>query len=205
MKVTDEVSQRVPDVPMWVQYQASEQNRIRLTGLIRNFAYRDLMSSTTRDVVGWGAMVSGNFSFWKPLTFNFQAVYGEGIANYIQDISGRHLSFTPDNDRLGHMTANPMMGLVFGASYNATSKLQFNVVGSYSRIWNVGDYAVVDDVDGVAGDDNYRYGAYVAANCFYKITNYLQWGVEYLYGRRQTYELGGANDSRVQTQLSFTF
>ena len=98
-----------------------------------------------------------------------------------------------------------MMGLVFGASYNATSKLQFNVVGSYSRIWDVGDYAVADDADGVAGMDNYRYGAYIAANCFYNITNYLQWGIEYVYGRHQTYALGGANDSRVQTQLSFSF
>lgn len=205
VKVTDEATQLVPDIPMWIQYQASEQNRIRLSGLLRNFAYRDLISGSTRNLLGWGAMLSGNFSFWKPLTFNFQAVYGEGIANYIQDISGRRLSFTPDDDNLGKMTANPMMGLVFGASYNATSRLQFNVVGSYSRIWNVGDYAVVDDQNGVAGSDNYRYGAYVAANCFYSITSYLQCGVEYLYGRHETYGLGGANDSRVQTQLSFTF
>lgn len=205
VKVTDEVTQLVPDVPLWIQYQASEQNRIRLSGLLRDFAYRDLISGSTRNILGWGAMLSGNFSFWKPLTFNFQAVYGEGIANYIQDISGRHLSFTPDDDHVGQMTANPMMGLVFGASYNATSRLQFNVVGSYSRIWNVGDYAVADDQNGVAGSDNYRYGAYIAANCFYNITNYLQWGIEYLYGRHETYGLGGANDSRVQTQLSFTF
>lgn len=205
VKVTDEVTQLVPDIPFWIQYQPSDQNRVRFTGMLRNFAYRDLVSAKTRNVLGWGAMVSGNFSFWKPITFNFQAVYGKGIANYIQDIAGRRLSFTPDDDNVGRMTANPMMGLVFGASYNATSKLQFNVVGSYSRIWNVGDYAVVDDSNGVAGSDNYRYATYVAANCFYNITSYLQWGVEYLYGHRQTYGLGGANDSRIQTQLSFTF
>ena len=205
VKVTDDATQLVPDIPLWVQYEASEQNRVRVSGLLRNFAYRDLIDGKTCNLFGWGAMLSGNFSFWKPLTFNFQAVYGEGIANYIQDISGRRLSFTPDDSHLGRMTANPMMGLVFGASYNATSKLQFNVVGSYSRIWDVGDYAVADDADGVAGMDNYRYGAYIAANCFYNITNYLQWGIEYVYGRHQTYALGGANDSRVQTQLSFTF
>ena len=155
--------------------------------------------------MGWGAMLSGNFSFWEPLVFNFQGVYGKGIANYIQDISGRPLSFTPEDDNPGRMTANQMMGLVFGASYNATSKLQFNIVGSYARIWNVGDYAVVDDHDGVAGNANYRYAGYIAANCFYNITSYLQWGIEYLYGHRETYGLGGANDSRIQTQLSFTF
>lgn len=205
VKVTDEASQLVPDIPAWIQYQASESNRIRLTGILRNFRYRDLISDRTRCLMGWGAMLSGNFSFWEPLVFNFQGVYGKGIANYIQDISGRPLSFTPEDDNPGRMTANQMMGLVFGASYNATSKLQFNIVGSYARIWNVGDYAVVDDHDGVAGNANYRYAGYIAANCFYNITSYLQWGIEYIYGHRETYGLGGANDSRIQTQLSFTF
>lgn len=107
-----------------------------------------------------------------------------------------------------------MMGLVFGASYNATDKLQFNAVYSYTRIWNVADYAVIDDKvvsdangDKVnqAGDANFRYSNYLAANCFYKIKPYLKWGIEYVYGRRNTWNLGGANDSRIQTMLSFTF
>jgi len=205
VKVTDEANQLIPDVPVWVQYQASESNRVRLTGLLRNFAYHDLISDKTRNLFGWGAMLSGNFSFWKPLVFNFQGVYGYGIANYIQDIAGREISFTPDSRNVGRMKANPMMGLVFGASYNATDKLQFNVVGSYSRVWDVADYAVVGDENGIAGPNNYRYAVYTAANCFYRITSYLKWGVEYLYGRRATYGLGSGNDNRIQTQLSLTF
>ena len=39
----------------------------------------------------------------------------------------------------------------------------------------------------------------------YQITNYLQFGVEYLYGRRYTYTLGAANDSRIETQLTLSF
>lgn len=221
-QVTSEANQLVPDIPAWIEYAASSSNRIRLSGLLRNFAYYDLIDSKTRRLFGWGAMVSGNFSFYKPLTFNFQAAYGRGIANYIQDIAGRPLSFTPKDDNPGEMRANPMMGLVFGASYNATDRLQFNAVGSYARIWDVGEYATVDDTPAsraqgalgsplaqgtpaVAGSANYRYGVYVAANCFYSITSYLQCGVEYLYGRRDTWGLGGANDHRVQTQLIFSF
>ena len=56
-----------------------------------------------------------------------------------------------------------------------------------------------------AGNANYRCAVYVAANCFYQITNYLQFGVEYLYGRRYTYTLGAANDSRIETQLTLSF
>ena len=98
-----------------------------------------------------------------------------------------------------------MMGLTFGASYNATKKLQFNLVGSYARVWDAQNYAVLGDQDGVAGSNNYRYAVYGAANCFYSFTKYLQWGMEYVYGRRATYELGAASDHRIQTQLIFSF
>lgn len=193
------VEDLVPDIPLWVEYQASPSNRVRATAIIRDFMYRDLVKDVRRSVVGWGTMLSGNFSFCEPLTFNFQAVYGKGIGNFLQDIAGRPLSYTPSNSDLGKMQANPMMGLVFGASYNVTPKLQFNAVGSYSRVWDVEDYAVIND------NANYKYADYVAANCFYNITNYLQWGIEYLYGRHATWNKGAANDSRIQTQLSFTF
>ena len=205
VSVTSEASQKAPDVPAYIEYAASDQNRIRLSGILRNFFYRDLITSKTRYLAAWGASLSGNFSFYKPLTFNFQAAYGEGIANYLQDISGRALSFTPKDSEPGKMKANPMMGLVFGASYDVTSKLQFNAVGSYSRIWKVGDYATVGDLNGIAGNDNYKSAVYVAANCFYNITSYLQVGIEYLYGRHYTWNMGGANDNRIQTQFQFTF
>ncbi len=69
----------------------------------------------------------------------------------------------------------------------------------------MGDYATVGDENGIAGNDNYRSAVYVAANCFYNITSYLQVGIEYLYGRRYTWNMGGANDNRIQTQFQFTF
>ncbi len=204
-QVTSDANQLVPDIPAWIEYAASPANRIRVSGLLRNFAYYDLVADKTRHTVGWGAMVSGNFSFYKPLTFNFEAAYGKGIASYIEDLAGRKLSFTPKDNTLGEMRANPMAGFVFGASYNPMKRLQFNAVGSYSRIWDVGEYATADDNGTTAGMSNYRYGVYVAANCFYSITSYLKWGIEYLYGRRVTWGLGAANDSRIQTQLSFNF
>ncbi len=213
-KVNADVDQLVPDIPLWIEYQKSEQNRVRFTAILRNFAYQDMVCQKRRNLFAWGTMLSGNFSFYEPLTFYFQAAYGKGIASYIQDLQGKPLSFTPKADELGRMEANPMMGLVFGASYNATKKLQFNVVGSYARIWNVEPYATFQDTNVAdanghevmsAGNANYRYGVYVAANCFYSFTSYLQMGIEYLYGRRETYGLGGANDSRIQTQIALTF
>lgn len=211
--VESEVDQLVPDVPMWVEY-GKGNNRVRFTGIIRNFAYQDMLKRHRYHEVGWGAMISGNFQFYKPLLFYYQAVYGKGIGNYIQDIAGRPISFTPRSSQPGRVDATPMMGLMFGASYQATPRLSFNAVGSFAKVWGVKEYATVndatkDDANGnsvmTAGSANYHYGSYFAVNCFYKITSYLRFGVEYLYGRRTTYTLGSAHDNRLQTQLSLSF
>lgn len=93
-----------------------------------------------------------------------------------------------------------MMGVNFGVSYNPTSRLQFNAMASQSRIWNVREYC-----NALPESENYRYALYAAVNCFYNITPYLQWGIEGLWGHRQTWNIGGAHDTRIQTQIAFTF
>lgn len=199
-QVTSNVNQVIPDVPMWVEYTFSPWNRIRLSGMIRNFAYRDMVASKTRHNVGWGVMLSGNVKPSSQWTFYYQAAYGAGIGNYIQDIAGHPYSFTPDDENIGHMKPSPMLGANIGVSFNPTQKLQFNAMFSEARIWGVSAYAN-------AGDEinNYKYGLYGAVNCFYTINSFLQVGVEYLYGHRQTWNMGGANDNRLQAELSFSF
>lgn len=83
-------------------------------------------------------------------------------------------------------------------------------MGSYARIWNVSPYAiraVATDEDGeqIPGNiNNFKHSVYAAANVFYNISSYLQVGLEYIYGRRTTYNAGGANDHRLQLQFKFT-
>lgn len=190
----------VPDIPAWVEYSFSDWNRIRISGILRNFAYRDLIADKTRHSVGWGAMLSGNLSPNPKWIFYYQLAYGQGIGDYIQDIAGHPVSFIPSDAHPGKMSASPMMGANVGVSYNPTSKLQFNAMFSEARIWNVGAYSNVLDES-----QNYKYALYGAVNCFYTINPWLQWGIEYLWGHRQTWNIGGANDNRIQTQISFSF
>ena len=101
--VVANANELVPDIPMWIEYQKSPTNRIRLSGIIRNFRYTDLVDDKVRNLLGWGAMLSGNLNFWKPLTFYAQAAYGKGIGNYLQDIAGKPLSYIPKDDEPGKM------------------------------------------------------------------------------------------------------
>ena len=195
-----DAEQLIPDVPAWVEYSFGPWNRIRVTGIMRNMAYRDLVADKTRHKFGWGVMLSGNFQPCKPVILYYQAAYGKGIGSYLQDIAGKPLSFIPSDNDPGKLTATPMMGLNIGISVNATKKLQFNAMFSESKIWNVKNYA-----NALPESQNYKYALYGAVNCFYNITPYLQWGIEYLWGKRQTWNIGGAHDSRIQTQLAFNF
>lgn len=196
-------NQNVPDIPLWVEYEHSDNNRIRLSGIIRNFTYRDLLEGKRRNSFGWGLMLSGNLNPVEPLILYLQAAYGKGIGAYIQDIAGQPLSFIPNDERPGRMTPSPMMGLTLGATYNITKRWQVNAMVSEARIWEVGPYAIAaaDSPDNL---NNYKYGFYVAGNVFYNISSYLQVGVEYLYGRRGTWNAGSALDNRLQMQFMFT-
>ncbi|MCH5219774.1 MAG: hypothetical protein J1F20_04315 [Muribaculaceae bacterium] len=197
---TTNYDQIIPDIPAWVEYSFSSWNRIRLSGVLRNFRYKDNVAGKDRTLTAWGAMLSGNIQPASKWILYYQAAYGKGIGSYIQDIAGHTYSFIPDDANPGRMSASPMLGANIGVTFNPTSKLQFNAMFSEARIWGVSDYA-----NAGAEADNYKYALYGAVNCFYNINSFLQLGVEYLYGHRQTWNMGGANDSRVQAQLSFTF
>ena len=194
-------NQNIPDIPAWVEYTdpKNSNNRIRLSGMFRAFTYRDNIQNKTRVSPGWGLMVSGNLNPVEPLILYLQAAYGKGIANYIQDLAGLPYGYIPSDSKIGEMTPVPMMGLNLGATWNFNSRWQANLVGSTTHIWNVGAYARAQD-----NSLNYKSAVYVAGNVFYTMTSYLQFGIEYLYGHRQTYGHGGASDHRIQAQISFT-
>lgn len=198
--LNENTEEMMPDIPAWVEYSWSEMNRVRLSGIYRRLAYRDLVAGKRRGINGWGVMLSGNLQPVKPVTLYYQLAYGEGIGAYIQDIAGKPISYVPDNSAPGRMKASPMMGANIGISVNPTSRLQFNAVFSEARIWDVADYC-----NSLPEEQNYKYALYGAVNCFYNITSYLQVGLEYLWGRRVTWNNGGANDNRIQTQISFSF
>lgn len=197
---TTDYDQIMPDIPAWVEYSFSQWNRIRLSGVLRNFRYKDLVANTARNETGWGVMLSGNVQPASKWILYYQAAYGKGIGSYIQDIAGHPYSFIPNAEEPGRMKASPMLGANIGVTFNPTSKLQFNAMFSEARIWDVKDYA-----NAGTEANNYKYALYGAVNCFYNINSFLQVGLEYLYGHRQTWNIGGANDSRLQAQLSFTF
>lgn len=210
---TATVEQRIPDIPMYVQWNFGNNNRIRLSGLLRNMQYRGMMNENaselvggeTKNLVGGGIQLSGNFNIANKLIGYYQATYGKGMTSYFEDVTGMGYDMVPCKDNPGKLQTVKAWGGYLGLQYNWSSKVYSNLIYSHLRLYtpNYGD--------GTFGGDSYnwpqqyKYGQYAVANVFYNITPMFSWALEYIYGRRMDWNHVQAHDNRLQTMLQVTF
>ena len=194
---TATVNQRIPAFPLYMQYQWGSSSHVRASAIIRPMQYRNLITDKNKALCGWGVQLSGPVAITDKLTFYFDATYGEGIANYLQDTNGLGLDAVPAIDGSGSLKAIKSMGLTGGLGYNITKRLQTNLMYSHVSNWTENRVAV--------SADQYRYGDYVAANLFYNINKIVGFGLEYNYGHTKDFAGNSLHANRLQAQLAVTF
>lgn len=191
------VNQRIPAVPLYVQYAYNGGfDHVRLSGIVRPMQYRNLERDHNSTLAGLGIQLSGITEIAGPVSFTYNAAYGRGIANYIQDDNGLGLDATAST-KAGEMTMSRTLGLTGGLAFNFSDKVSANMVYSHVTNW-LGSNAV-------AQPDQYRYGDYVAANVVYNINRFLSAGIEYDYGHMKTFGGTPLHSNRLQAQLALTF
>ena len=192
---SESIKQRIPDIPAYLQYQWDEgQSHIRLSGLFRALSYRNLVKAKNEYAIGWAAQLSGMVAFTPRITFYYQAAYGKGYADYLNDLGGSGYDLIPDGDG-GKLTAPYALGIVGGLQYNICKN--FFVSASYSQC-RLYDQA---SLNGSA----YKYGDYVVANAFYSPFSNCQVGVEFLYGNRHNYDRTSGNAHRLNAMIQYNF
>ena len=206
---TATVEQRVPDIPMYVQWNWGNNNRIRLSGLLRNMQYRsnmesnasgDLVGGKTKNLVGGGIQLSGNFNVANKLIGYFQASTGKGMTSYFEDVTGLGLDMVPCNDDPGKLQTVKAWGGYLGLQYNWSDKVYSNLIYSHLRV-----YSPYYTDSHTPWATQYKYGQYAVANVFYNITSRFTWGLEYIWGRRVDMNGIQAHDNRLQTMLQISF
>lgn len=197
---TSTVTQRIPDIPAFVQWNFGNNNRIRLSALLRNMQYRDALSNKTNNLAGWGVQLTGNFNICDKLIGYYQAAYGKGMTSYFEDLTGNGLDMVPNADKNGQLETVKAWGAYLGLQYNLSSKCYCNLI--YSQLRN---YAPRYTDGTVAWSDQYKYGQYILGNFFWNINDLFTWGVEYIYGRRVNMDGLQAHDNRIQTCLQVNF
>ena len=198
---TTTVTQRIPDIPAYVQWNWGNNNRIRLSGLLRNMQYRDALARDTKNLAGWGVQLTGNFNICDKLIGYYQATYGKGMTSYFEDLTGNGLDMVPNINKNGELETVKAWGAYLGLQYNLSSKCYCDLI--YSQLRNYApDYG---DHGTVAWGDQYKYGQYILGNFFWNINDLFTWGVEYIYGRRMNMDGVQAHDNRIQTMLQVSF
>jgi predicted porin len=189
--------QRMPNIPVYFKYSWADNSHVRLSGILRDLSYDDLISGKNRQKLAWGAQATTLMTFGK-LQLRGQYSIGEGIGSLFNDISNVGVDIAPNPNLPGKMMMMLTDGWYAGAQFNFTPKLFASATYSQSSVRSRNGY-------GSANPDNYKRGQYVAANMCYNLTDNLQLGVEYLHGWRVDYEGDTNNANRVNLSAQFNF
>ncbi len=198
---TSTVTQRVPDIPFYVQRSWCDgKGWLRLSGIVRNLYYRNETAQKNVDKVGWGIKASGMSPLGSGFTAYYQAVYGKGIASYIQDLGGTGMDLMPDPGSSSRLKAVEAWGAFGALQYNFSPSLFCTAMYSHVRTY-AGEYTD----SSVPWGTGYKYAQYVLGNLFWQVTPIVQVGVEYIYGRRVDFDRSQAHDNRIQAMLQVSF
>ena len=192
------VPQRVPDFPMYVEYLwgKQRQSHIRASAVLRNMYLYNNVRETTTDLFGWGVQLSGNIHINKMLQFFMNGTYGEGITDYIQDLAGAGLDFTPNPTDPSRVQTMPMWGWQVAAQVNIAPSLF--VSGGYSMVQ-------IQHKNGYYADNQYRRGQYAFGNIFYSISSRMQIAAEYLWGARKNMDGNHNHANRINLLVKYNF
>lgn len=195
------VNQRIPDIPAYVQYGWDKGNStVRLSGILRNIQYRDLVAEKNCNITGWGVQLTGLSTVTRYLNLYYQAIYGNGISNIMQDVDGLGLDLTPNPDQTGKLKGVRAWGTYGGFQINFTKKIFSS--HTYSQVRN---YASKYDDSTNSWNSKYKYAQYLVNNVFWQPSPTIQVGIEYLWGRLAIMDGTTKCDHRIQTMMQFSF
>lgn len=198
---TVSVSQRVPDIPVYIQRNwAGGNGWFRISAILRNMYYRDNIARKNIDKVGWGIKASGKTPIYGGLSASYMALYGKGIASYIQDLNGVGMDLMPDPSNPSRLDAVKAWSGYASLQYQFSPKV-FSTV-TYSHVRTYADHFTDSSTSWKTG---YRYAQYIVGNLFYNVNSIVQLGAEYIYGRRVDYDGSQAHDNRLEAMLQVSF
>lgn len=186
----------IPDAAAFVQYQWGPTSHVRLAGIVRSLSYRDMKAARNRHRAGWGVMVSTVNHPNAHLTTYLCANYGHGYASMGGDLAIGNFDLIADPGRPGRLYSPGTLGWYAGVQWNFTPMLFVSASVSQSRLFSEGR-----DMN----PDEYRHGLTACVNCFWNLTQRIQVGVEYVYGRRTDFSGRSRGANRIGAMTMFSF
>lgn len=193
----EQVAQRVPDIPAYVQMEFGSDAHLRLSGIVRNLYYRNLVTNRNVDRIGWGVKLSGSGTIAGSLSGYFQALIGAGISSYYQDLTDGGMDMCYGGD--GELHPLRSWGAYGGLQYDFTDRLHLSGAYSHIRLYP-GEGETLPDCAAA-----YTYAQYAVGTLLYDMNDFISCGVEYVWGRRVQPDGSQRHNNRIQTCLQLNF
>lgn len=182
-----QVDQTFPDIPAFVQFKG-ESGHIKLTGVVRPMDYGVIGTEKIETEVGLGTQLSGSINATKYITLYSQAIYGKGIAKYINDLSLLNVDLVPGKNVTTQQAVN-MYGISVGAKGTLSKNTYCAATVSNAGFVNKDDYYSAKE---------YFTGSYISASLFWTGIKNMTIAGEYIYGTRKNMNNLKGNANRVQ-------
>lgn len=193
---TAKVSNWLPDFAALVQYEWAAGQHVRFSGIIRTLPYRNLITQTNHNCVGWGLMLSEVSRPASMLTTYATVSYGKGYAGLGGDLLMGNYDLISESSNPGKMYAPGMLGCCVGLQYNIRSNLFVSLSGSMTRYYPDNNEKF---------DTEYKQGLWGAANIFWYMTPRMMLAAEFDLGRRENFDGESRWARRVGAVCQFSF
>lgn len=185
-KFSEKAVSMIPNIPAYVQY-SGKIGHLRAAGLVK---FNDTEQPKS---IGWGVQLSGTARVLKPISLFGQAVYGQGIPQYIND-----LQYFAGSDFFRNIEdyAIPVVGISLGIKADISKSVY--AASSYS-------ITTLKDQYNIFGNDHYKSGEYVSMSLFWVPLSNLTLGAEYLYGQLDFFKDSASHAGRVELMAMYYF
>jgi hypothetical protein len=148
------------------------QGHLQSAAIFRSLSFES-DSGPSEDTVGWGLSLSGSLNVSEKDKFSAQVSYGEGIARYVNDLSGENLdaAFVA-----GDLEPIPVFAAMAGYTHHWNDHWRSTVAGGFVQV----------DAPGSLGRFAIDRTLYGSANLMWHPTPSFRTGLEYLYGNKET-------------------
>ncbi|MGX5819733.1 DcaP family trimeric outer membrane transporter [Chitinophaga lutea] len=185
---------QIPDVVGSVRYDWGKASHIKAAGVFHPLDY-ERPDGKRRNAPGWGVNLSGAFQLESNKdNFVWQAAYGEGIANYFDDIGGDGYDaiWRSPQQKLSTVPAFGVMGFY---DHWWTDKLSTTVGWGYLTLKTLNVQPATD----------FEVSQYGVGNLIWYPNTFMKVGLEYLYGYRKNIDGSDADNHRIQFSTMFKF
>jgi hypothetical protein len=194
--------EKIPDFTAQYRYE-DDWGHVQVAGVLRKVGFDTFNTPSNEpkgDELGWGVNVSTNIKPWNKDVLHASAVYGHGIASYMNDGGtdlGPSLVIPPGGVLPPSLRADtlPLRGLMFYYDHYWLDELSTSLGWSETRVWNTS----------FQQPEAFRSGEYASINLLWQPNAKVMMGAEYLWGRREDFDRNTGEDNRLQFSFKYAF